>query len=69
LKFKLGIALLGLCALAATAVFIVRSGAGYSGTQLEQDWIELQTWGRGTPTGIAHGPNLEEAAQTWNAAQ
>lgn len=69
LKFRLGIALLGLCALAATAVFIVRSGVGYSGTQLDQDWIELQTWGRGISPGIAQGPNLEEFAQAWNAAQ
>ncbi|MEO2163583.1 MAG: hypothetical protein ABGY29_13770, partial [bacterium] len=69
MKFKLGIALLGLCALAATAVFIARSGAGYSGTPLEQDWIELQTWGRGISSGSAQGPNLEEAAGAWTAAQ
>jgi hypothetical protein len=72
LKFKLGIALLGLCALAATAVFIARSTGELSEaqrTQLEQDWNELLTWARVESPRDSRGPNLEQCARAWSAAR
>jgi len=72
MRLKLGIALLGLCALAVTGLFIARSTGELSESQraqLEQDWSELLTWARGVCPGDPRGLNLELCARAWSAAR
>ena len=69
---KVGIAFLGLCALATVGFFIARSNGELSESQqsrLEQDWDELLTWAGNTNPGTSQGPNLEQCAQAWSAAR
>jgi hypothetical protein len=69
---KLGIALLGFCALAAVGFFIARSNGELSESQrtrLEEDWEELLTWAGNANSGTTQGPNLEQCAQAWSAAR
>lgn len=72
MRIKLGITLLGLCVLASLGIFIVRSTAGFSESQLErldQDWKELLAWGGATASSNQQGPNLELCAQACNTAR
>jgi len=71
-RIKFGITLLGLCVLASLGIFIARSTAGFSESQLErldQDWNELLAWGGAKESRNQQGPNLELCAQTCNTAR
>ena len=72
MRIKLGITLLGLCVLASLGIFIARSTAGFSESQLarlDQNWTELLTWGGATDSRDRQGPNLELCAQACNTAR